>query len=110
MPHRDDRLYIQEIIDAIERILEYTRGGKTSFDSNLVQDAVAKNLMVIGEAAKQLSEDARAQTPGIPWRRVAGMRDRLIHGYFSIDLDVVWNVVEVDLPQMYEALKEAPPT
>jgi len=70
------------------------------------QDAIIRKLEVIGEAVKQLSDNARDSRPDIPWRRVAGMRDRLIHQYFGADLDLVWNVVGRELPGFAEAVDE----
>ena len=62
------------------------------------QDAIIRQLEVIGEATKQLSAELKAANPEVPWRRIAGLRDVLIHQYFGVDLEVVWGVVERDLP------------
>jgi len=64
----------------------------------MVQDAVVRNLEIVGEAAKRVAPDLRKQAPGVPWREMAGMRDKLIHDYFGVDLDLVWDVVAVELP------------
>ena len=75
---------------ALERIAEYTADGKDAFlGSTLQQDAVLRNLEVVGEAVKQLAPDVRAHAPNIPWRRIAGLRDVLIHQYFGVDLEAV---------------------
>ena len=63
----------------------------------MVQDAVVRNLEIIGEAVKALGSETRSNAPEIPWRRIAGMRDQLIHHYFGVDLNVVWRVVEVEI-------------
>lgn len=101
-----DEPYLRHIEDSIGRIERYTAAGRDSFLTDpMVQDAVVRNLEVIGEAAKQLSEEARAAAPEIRWREIAGMRDKLIHQYFGVDLDVVWAVVERELEPLREAIK-----
>lgn len=98
---KDDRVYLCHIRDAIERIESYTSKGKEAFfRETIVQDAVIRNLEVIGEAVKNLSPDFRARHPEIPWSRIAGMRDVLIHGYFGVRLETVWNAVENRLPEL----------
>lgn len=98
---KDDQVYLQHIHDAIERIRGYTTGGRAAFlASRQVQDAVVRNLEIIGEAVKHLSTTLREQHPDIPWQRVAGMRDELIHEYFGVDSQLVWNVVEQHLPPL----------
>jgi uncharacterized protein with HEPN domain len=64
----------------------------------MVQDAVIRNLEIVGEAAKRVSPSLRDRAPGVPWREMAGMRDKLVHDYFGVDLDLVWDVVAVELP------------
>lgn len=106
MPHRDERLYVVELIEAIDRIFEYTKGDQDAFlGSQMIQDAVAKNLMVIGEAAKNLSAETRAKAPEVPWNRVTGMRDRIVHAYFTIDLEIIWEVVAHELPDLRAAVE-----
>lgn len=98
---KDDRVYLRHIMDAIERIEEYTEAGAEQFTlTPIVQDAVIRNLEIIGEAVKNLSEGFRHSHPDIEWRRIAGMRDVLIHEYFGVDLQVVWNVVSMRLPTL----------
>lgn len=104
--NRDALLFVH-IADAIVRIERYTAGGRESFFGDvLIQDGVIRNLEVIGEAVKNLSEDARARQPAIPWRRIAGLRDFLIHVYFGIDLANVWEVVVNRLPELKRAVQE----
>lgn len=93
--------YLRHIRDALGAVLEYTAGGRdTFFATRLIQDGVVRNLEVVGEAVKGLSAPMRARAPDVPWRRIAGLRDALIHHYFGIDLDVVWRVVEDEVPSL----------
>ncbi len=101
----DDRLYLSNILECIERIEAYTQEGRETFmGSTLVQDGVIRNLEVIGEATKRLSEQVRQSYPDIPWKQMAGMRDVLIHDYLRINLNRVWQTVEQDLPVLKATL------
>ena len=85
----DERLYLLHVRDAIDRIRSYTHQGKDAFlTSSLLQDAVIRNLEIIGEAAKRISPSTKTQAAEIPWQLVVGMRDVLIHGYFGVDLEI----------------------
>ena len=96
-----DRLYLESIRECLERIAEYTSGGEQDFlTSRLIQDGVVRNLEVIGEATKNLSNELREANPSIPWRQIAGMRDVLIHDYLKVNLSRVWLTVSTDLPQL----------
>ena len=98
---KDDRVYLAHIRDAIARILKYTSEGKVHFDQDeRTQDAVVRNLEIIGEAVKNVSNELREEQGDIPWRRLAGMRDKLIHEYFGVNLAIVWEVVEQELPKL----------
>ena len=80
--------------DAIDRALKYTEPGREAFLADpMTQDAVIRNLEIIGEAAKRVPEASRARAPHLPWREMAGMRDKLVHDYFGVDLELVWDVV-----------------
>lgn len=98
---RDDSAYLLHIRDAIRRVLGYTTDGKDAFFADpKTQDAVVRNLEIIGEAAKSLSESTKALEPEVPWKKIAGMRDKVIHQYFGVDLSLVWDVVERELPSL----------
>jgi len=96
---KDDCLYLIHIMERIRRIEEYTGEGREAFlSSPLYQDAVCRNLEVIGEAAKHISDRLKDAHPEVPWRQITGLRDLLIHRYMGVDLEEVWNIVAVDLP------------
>jgi uncharacterized protein with HEPN domain len=102
---RQETLYIADIRDAIDRILNYTVGGRKAFFMNpMIQDAVVRNIEVIGEAVRGISEPVRNAHPEIPWAKIAGTRDRVIHGYFRVDLDIVWEIVESELATLREKI------
>jgi len=104
---KDDRVYLAHILDAVERIQKYTSEGKSEFDQDeKTQDAVVRNLEIIGEATKNVSDELRSNRPDIPWRRLAGMRDKLIHEYFGVNLTIVWQVVEQEIPKLGALLGE----
>ncbi len=112
MSERTDRDSLSDIQEAIRRVSVYTTGitYEAFLTDTKTQDAVIRNLEVTGEATKNLSEELRAKYPDVPWQSMAGVRDRLIHHYFGINLDIVWQIVTVELPdvasQMGEILSE----
>jgi uncharacterized protein with HEPN domain len=98
---RADRERLTDVLEAIERIRRHTRAGRSAFDADeLVQVWVVRHLQIIGEAATKLPEELLRQHPEVPWRSVVGMRHVLVHGYFEVDLDLVWSVVENELSQL----------
>lgn len=102
---RSDLDRVQDILEAIERVERHTTGGRASFDDDeLIQVWVVRHLQIVGEAAGRLSEIARCERPDIPWRKIIGMRHVLVHGYFEVDLDLVWSVVEHDLAPLRSAI------
>lgn len=101
-----DELYLRHLLDAIGVIRGYVEVGEEDFRQDVMrQDAVLRRLAVIGEAVKLLSPETLAAEPQTPWRRIAGMRDRLIHGYASVDVDIVWRVAHGELPQLETAVR-----
>jgi uncharacterized protein with HEPN domain len=94
-------------LDAVNQIEEYTNITYEEFlETRLIQDGVVRQLEIIGEATKNLSSDTTEQYPQIPWKEIAGMRDKLIHAYFGVDLDEVWNTAKKDIPYLKEAVEE----
>ena len=99
---RNHRVYLLDMLKAIEKIERYTYGmGFSDFAKNeLVQDAVLRNLELIGEAVKNIPEEIKAEYPNVEWRKIAGLRDILIHAYFEVDLEIIWDVIRNKLPQL----------
>lgn len=95
-------------MDSIKAIEKYTKGlTKESFmESEIAQDAVIRRIEIIGEAVKNLSKNFRQANSSIPWRSMAGMRDNLIHEYFGVDLDEVWDTARIDLPILKKQIEE----
>lgn len=104
---KDDRLYLIHIIESAEKITSYTEGGRDAFMvSPMIQDAVVRNFEIIGEAVKSLSDVVKSGRQDVPWRRIAGLRDILIHQYMGVDPVAVWNIIEEDLPALKQAVVE----
>ena len=100
-----DRLYLTHIAECIERIERYAVPGREHFMSDhQAQDAIIRNFEIIGEAAGNLSDKTRDRTPDIPWHRITAFRNVLIHAYFKVDLEQVWNVIEEDLYNLKQAV------
>jgi uncharacterized protein with HEPN domain len=99
---RDFRVYLEDILSAIQKVKSYTSGLSLQdfLQDDKTFDAVVRNLEVIGEAAKHLPDEARKRAPGINWKKIAGLRDILIHEYFGIDGEIVWDVVQHKLPTL----------
>ena len=104
---RDSRLYLDDIADAIEKIENYVEGlsfEQFSEDSKTV-DAIVRNFEIIGEATKRIPLETKDKYPQIPWKMMAGTRDKLIHEYFGVNLQVLWMAVKEDLPPVKGSIK-----
>jgi len=105
---KGDTAYLKHILDAITRIEEYTAGIEYEdfMEKHLVQDGVIRQIEIIGEAAKRVSDEIREKHLDIPWKDMAGMRDKLIHDYLGVDMDSLWDTVENDIPTVKSKLKD----
>lgn len=101
---KSDKIFLESILEEIEHIEDFMRGlSYEEFSKNIqIQYAVFKALENIGEAAKNISEKMKQQHPGIPWKDIGGMRDKLIHNYLGIRTSTVWKTVKEDIPKMKE--------
>ena len=104
---RDPRLYLDDIVEAIDRIRQYSAAMKyKDFSTDRkTQDAVVRNLEIIGEAASRLPESAKAQAPDIEWRKIVGLRNILAHEYFGVSLPLIWDVIQNKLDPLDAACK-----
>jgi uncharacterized protein with HEPN domain len=110
-PERDNLDYLNDILERLQRIRSFAQEGKTAFlESVMMQDAIIRNFEVMGEATKRLTAELRQHYPQVPWKKMAGFRDVLIHNYGEIRLDAVWSAIETELPpleiQLLEILQE----
>jgi uncharacterized protein with HEPN domain len=102
---KDPRVYLAQILERINRILEYTTEGKEAFFADpRTQDAVIRNFEVIGEAAKRIPEQYRQKQPASPWRELSGFRDVLIHQYEGVSIAEIWRIIERDLETLRKAI------
>ena len=100
-----DELLLEHIEESIDRIVEYTKGNRATFDaSRMTQDAVIRNLQVLAESTQRLSSDLKADEQAVPWRSIAAFRNVLAHEYLHVDLDIVWKVVDGDLQELGSAI------
>lgn len=108
MSERIDKDFLSDIKEAVRRTTSYTE--KLTYEDFLedikTQDAVIRNIEIIGEATKNISEELRNKYPKIPWKGLAGMRDKLTHHYFGVNLDIVWSVVKEELPEIILQIEE----
>ena len=105
---RNHKLYLKDIIDSIKAIEEFIEG--MSFeefkDDDRTSSAVVRKLEIIGESTKQLPEEIKQKNPELPWKEMAGMRDRLIHSYFGIDYELVWKTITKRIPETKPLIKK----
>lgn len=99
---RDYKVFLEDILEAIGKIRRYIGGSsKDEFSRDeKTLDAVVRNLEVIGEAVKKIPLDVRSKYPSVDWQKIAGLRDILIHEYFGIDLEIVWDIIQNKLPDL----------
>lgn len=108
MPKRDLGLLIEDMLAAIRKIERYIESmdqGQFHQDEKTV-DAVARNLEILGEVTRQLPEEFVARFPDVPWRQMAGLRNRIVHDYFGLDLEIIWQIIRHDLPPLRAQLEE----
>lgn len=108
MSERDEFVYVQHMLDAATKAIalsaKVTRPLLTRDSVELL--AITRLLEILGEAARRTSPEFRSQFPGVEWRQIAGTRDRLIHGYDVVDLDMIWEICNVDLPELVPKLRK----
>lgn len=104
---RDDSVYLRHILDAISKIESYVTVGRDVFmTTSHWQDAVIRQFEIIGEATRNLSPEFRSRHTQVPWRRIAGLRDVLIHNYMGVRLAAVWEVTQTDLPLLKKQIND----
>ncbi len=109
MSKRDFRLYLEDILESTKKIEGYI-ANLTYNDfvkDNKTIDAVVRNLETIGEAAKQIDEETKKKYDDIPWREIVDFRNRIIHGYFVIDYEIIWQIISSDLPDLKQKVEKA---
>lgn len=109
MSKRGDQERLADMLEAIQRARAYIVGMSYEdfMEDFKTQDATIRTLEVLGEACKEVSSDVKAQFPEIPWKRIAGQRDKLIHHYFGVNINIVWETIAFDLPSLESKIKQA---
>ena len=103
---RDPKERLRDMLEAIEYIERYAVQGREAFERDeLIQNWMVRHLQIIGEAARALPQDVRDRVSDVPWSKIIGMRHVLVHDYFRIDTEIVWDVVERDLPVLKRAMQ-----
>ncbi len=108
MSNREDKSLLEDILEALNRIEMFTASMdyKDFLDDFKTQDAVVRNLEILGEATKLISQPLTQQYPNVPWSHAARLRDRLIHHYFGVNLDIVWDILTNDLPPLKKQIQD----
>ncbi len=108
MPQTEDIVRVRHMLDAAQKALEFSAdAGRDALDDDeKLALSLVRLLEVIGEAANNVSDDFQEKFPEIPWRQIGATRNRLIHGYFDVDLDVVWEIISQDLPKLVPQLQK----
>lgn len=104
---RDYKVFLEDVLEAVRKIRQFTNGlSLQAFTADVKTfDAVIRNLEIIGEAAKQIPEDVRAQSPEVEWGRIARLRDLLIHHYFGVDAQIIWDIIQNKLGPLEQATR-----
>lgn len=105
---RDYDLYLQDIVAAADRIASYIENvTRSEFEADQMRiDAVIRNLQIIGEATRQIPDIIRESAPSVAWHNIAGLRNRVIHVYFNVDMDIIWDVVQSKLPPLKTQIQQ----
>jgi uncharacterized protein with HEPN domain len=105
---KNPEVYLGHILEAIGKIKTFTKDmDRDEFlENDLVMDAVVRNIEIIGEAIKNLPEEFKKNNPSIQWKDIAGMRDRIVHFYFGLDFQVIWDTVQIDIPELEEKIRK----
>lgn len=108
MPKRDTAILVQDIYTALERISAYIHGmdAENFLNDQKTIDAVTRNLEIVGEAARQMDDEARKLYPDIPWPRIVGLRHRIVHDYFGVDTSLIWGIASRDAVELGGLLKK----
>jgi uncharacterized protein with HEPN domain len=108
MSERPVNLLLDDIRDSIDRIEQYTEAMsfETFASDQKSIDAVARNLQIIGEAASRLPDDFKEEHSGLEWHKIVGLRHRIVHDYFGIDIEIIWHILSKDLPELRQNLSQ----
>ncbi|MDP3741800.1 MAG: DUF86 domain-containing protein [Candidatus Micrarchaeota archaeon] len=106
--NKNPSLYLGHILEAVKKISRYTSGidEEEFLENELVKDGVTCNIQIIGEAIKNLPPEFKEKHPEVPWKDIAGMRDRIVHFYFGIDYQIMWATVKEDIPELQQQIKK----
>ena len=104
---KDDAIYLRHIVECIRRIEENVSGGRNEFlSSHTIQDATLRNLQTMSEATQRLSDAAKQLKPEVEWTKIGAFRNILVHNYLGIDLELIWKIIETDVPNLKSAVVE----